>query len=853
MFDLKKVSALLLITIAVNSAAPQDERNQKILKCPSTSSCNCIDYTELEIQCPRFEPKIFVRLHQQNKYVHFECENITNNEYELVPEMKIDEARFLQITRCPLPHGKSVSSYLKNIQIERIRSLQFVSSGVNFNIPVEKQHFRGLGDIEMFDLRGMENEIKELPSGIFDEMKKLTWVRIRVPNIHLPADLFESLESLEFLELGHNKLQSLEPGFLRNQKKLQKLNLWGNSLRNLNKDSFIGLDLVDELDLSANGIESVEHDLLFHLTNLTEINLSTNNFATLPEGLFANNRKLKTFKLLENRVTMDTLPSELLANLTSLEIVLIKCELAKLPEDIFEGSHMIKTIRLENNKLDDLPDGLFRDQKSLEKLDLSGNLISQLGDEFFHETSELQELKLSKNRMTSISSDLFRFLTKLKSLYLDNNLISNIDSKAFLGISSIEFITLQNNQLTLESEIYIGEMKIRTPLGSPFQQLEQLVTLNLANNSITSLFQDFTLTNLKSLNLSHNKISVVQTDEFQSLSRDGLVIDLSNNQIEEFMFSPSSEDARMPSISVVLNSNPVTCDCKLWQFVKHLQNKNLNETETNIKFTINELKCAQPASMSGKMVSEVDPMNLICPLDNEGTSNKLCPDGCTCDIRPEDKHLAMECDETVQFNQLPLASRVKQVESELRIQNKNLTSLPQNPSGGYKEITKLIANDNELTDIFVENLPPNIRILEIQNNKLQTINITALNFLSNSTTIEHMKLSGNPWSCGCENHMFLSFVQRNYKKIDDFSDVQCTNGKKFNDLKKSDICSDDNLFIIIMSIVTALLGLLLGGLAALYYKYQKQIKMWLYSHNMCLWFVTEEELDKVCLTHKSTT
>lgn len=850
MFDFKKVSAILLITIAVNSAAPQDERNQKILKCPTTSSCNCMDYAELEIQCPRYEPKIFVRLHQQNKYIHFECENITNNEYELLPEMKIDEARFLQITRCPLPHGKSVSTYLKNIQIERIRSLQFVSSGVNFHIPVERQHFRGLGDIEMFDLRGMENEIKELPTGIFDEMKKLTWVRIRVPNIHLPADLFQSLESLEFLELGHNKLQSLEPGFLRNQRKLQKLNLWGNSLRNLNKDSFIGLDLVDELDLSANGIESIEHDLLFHLTNLTEINLSTNNFATLPEGLFANNRKLKTFKLLENRVTMDTLPNDLLANQTGLETVLIKCELATLPEDIFEGSTMIKIIRLDYNKLDDLPDGLLRDQSSLEKLDLSGNLISHLGDEFFHETSELQELKLSKNRMTSISTDLFRFLTKLKSLYLDNNLISKIESNAFYGISSIESISLQNNQLTLENDIYFGDMKIKSVSGSPFQRLEQLITLNLANNSITSLFEDFTLTNLKSLNLSHNKISVVQSDEFQSLSRDGLVIDLSFNRIEEFLFSPSAE-SKMPSISVVLNSNPVTCDCKLWQFVKHLKSKSSNETETSMKFNVDELICAEPALMAGKLVSEVDPMNLTCPLDSEGTLNKLCPDGCTCDIRLEDKHLVMDCDDIIQLNQLPVASNVKLIESELNVQNKNLTALPKNPSEGYREITKLYASDNELTEIFVENLPPNLRILELQNNKLQTLNESVINFLSNSTTIEHMKLSGNPWHCGCENLMFLTFVQKNYKKIDDYDQILCTNKKKFSTLKASDLCNDDNVFIVIMSVVTALMGLLLGGLAALYYKYQKQIKMWLYSHNMCLWFVTEEELDKVCLTHKS--
>lgn len=399
MFSTLLILVLILTTV---SSRPQEERNQKVLKCPSTTSCTCNDFGEIEIQCPQFEPHVFVRI-QPNNYVHFECENITNNEQDLVPEIKLDEARFLQITKCPLPHGKSVASYLKNIHIDRVRSFQFVSSGVNQHIPIESQHFQGLGDIERFDLRGMENEIRELPADVFKGMNKLTWVRIRVANIHLPVDLFAPLENLEFLELGHNKLQTLESGFLRNQRKLQQLNLWGNALRNLNKDSFLGLELVKELDLSANGMESLEPDLLFHLTNLTDINLSANNFASIPDGLFSNNRKLKNFRMLENRVSIETLPNDFLSNQTDLVNVLIKCDLKRLPEDIFEGSENIEYIKLDQNSIDDLPRLLLADQSKLTKLDLSENQISSLPDDLFAGTLMLKELKLSRNRLTTIS------------------------------------------------------------------------------------------------------------------------------------------------------------------------------------------------------------------------------------------------------------------------------------------------------------------------------------------------------------------------------------------------------------------------------------------------------------------
>lgn len=389
-----KMFLKLLILVLISSTIDS-------LKCPTTTSCTCNDFGEIEIQCPQFEPHVFVRI-QPNNYVHFECENITNNEQDLVPEIQLDEARFLQITKCPLPHGKSVASYLKKINITRVRSFQFVSSGVNQHIPIESQHFQDLGDIERFDLRGMENEIKELPSDVFKGMKKLTWVRIRVANIHLPVDLFAPLENLEFLELGHNKLQSLEAGFLRNQRKLQQLNLWGNALRNLNKDSFFGLESVKELDLSANGMESLEPDLLFYLTNLTDINLSANNFASIPDGLFSNNHKLKSFRLLENRVSIETLPNDFLSNQTDLVNVLIKCDLKKIPEDIFRGSRNIEYIKLDQNSIDDLPRFLLADQSKLTKLDLSDNLISSLPDDLFVGASMIKELKLSRNHLSTI-------------------------------------------------------------------------------------------------------------------------------------------------------------------------------------------------------------------------------------------------------------------------------------------------------------------------------------------------------------------------------------------------------------------------------------------------------------------
>lgn len=392
--------ALLILVTFVNSY-PQDGRNIKLLKCPQSTDCSCSEVPDMEIQCPMYEPRVIVRV-QTNHYVHIECDNIVDGDLDKVPQIDVSEISMLQIIRCPLPHGKSLSSYLDKVRMSRVRTLQFMSNGVNTGRTFETRHLQSFGNVERLDIRGNESEFKELPSDLFLNMTKLSWIRIRVAHISLPADIFAPLENLEFLELGFNKLQALAPGFLRNQRKLKQLNLWGNSLTNLDKDAFIGLDSVGELDLSANGMESLEPDLLVHLTNLTDINLSANRFSMLPEELFANNRKLRSFKLLENRVRMETLPNELFANLTHLNSVIIKCDIISLPEDIFYGSKNINLINLERNAIQTLPENIFHDQEKLEKLDLGKNLITELPEAIFAGAISLKELILSNNRLKTI-------------------------------------------------------------------------------------------------------------------------------------------------------------------------------------------------------------------------------------------------------------------------------------------------------------------------------------------------------------------------------------------------------------------------------------------------------------------
>lgn len=121
-----------------------------------------------------------------------------------------------------------------------------------------------------------------------------------------------------------------------------------------------------------------------------------------------------------------------------------------------------------------------------------------------------------------------------------------------------------------------------------------------------------------------------------------------------------------------------------------------------------------------------------------------------------------------------------------------------------------------------------------------------LEFLKNSS-ITRLTLHDNPWQCDCEAKELLNFIiqRTEHVTIPNLSQVICY-GKNMSllDIKPLDLCLFDTTVIISCSLTISLLGLIIGTFGLFYYKYQRQIKVWLFARQWCLWFVTEEELDK---------
>ena len=83
-----------------------------------------------------------------------------------------------------------------------------------------------------------------------------------------------------------------------------------------------------------------------------------------------------------------------------------------------------------------------------------------------------------------------------------------------------------------------------------------------------------------------------------------------------------------------------------------------------------------------------------------------------------------------------------------------------------------------------------------------------------------------------------------FLQIPNHEDLKCTDGQLLTELTVSGLCAHTSSVVWASLVIALLLGALIGGAFAVYYRYTHEIKAWLFAHNLCLWFVTEEELDK---------
>lgn len=296
------------------------------------------------------------------------------------------------------------------------------------------------------------------------------------------------------------------------------------------------------------------------------------------------------------------------------------------------------------------------------------------------------------------------------------------------------------------------------------------------------------------------------------------------------MFSSTNETRTSPTPStpyIYLNNNPLKCDLSLAYFLLGTDQREFVEA-----FRENCIEESQPKQKY---------YNGSCPADCKSTEIKF------------ESHLQIfiSCEGKGLTNvpNIELANvtsiDVTSISVTLNISNKSLTELPN--LRGHSLVTVIQASHNKISNIEVKNFPSNLRALDVSHNNIQMISADVVQHLQSHKSLEIFFFKGNPLSCDCSSNAkaLIEFVKVN-ESIMDLQGAKCN----FSTTLQFDLSNDllenhckNERSIQILAVLT-ILAILTGISSVLFYRYRQFIKVWLYVHNVCLWWVDEEHLDR---------
>ncbi|XP_050544961.1 leucine-rich repeat-containing G-protein coupled receptor 5 [Daktulosphaira vitifoliae] len=191
--------------------------------------------------------------------------------------------------------------------------------------------------------------------------------------------------------------------------------------------------------------------------------------------------------------------------------------LVSVPEDV-----PIKIVKLDlaSNNITEINEKVFGQLTLLEDLVIADNPIKTIHPKAFLNNVRLKRLSLQKCQLVRAPCDTFQHFKQLTSLQLDQNQFTEIDGRCFDQLSQLKNLWLENNKLT----------KV------PKQTLSLVPTLeaiNLGSNSIVDISNDSfsSLPNLIILLLKRNQIGSIDESAFESLTS-LRILELDDNQLD---------------------------------------------------------------------------------------------------------------------------------------------------------------------------------------------------------------------------------------------------------------------------------------------------------------------------------
>uniref|UniRef100_A0A3Q3W8N7 Toll-like receptor 3 n=1 Tax=Mola mola TaxID=94237 RepID=A0A3Q3W8N7_MOLML len=395
----------------------------------------------------------------------------------------------------------------------------------------------------------------------------LTQLTLASNKLRLQGEPFSALQSLKFLDVSKNKLQSAKLGSQPQLPNLVNLNLGLNDITTLKKDDFSFLNhssFLEVLNLSSVSLKTLEHGCFKLISNLRTLIMDGSNIGTSVivnlcselSGTAINALSIRNTKLVS--LTNTTFLGLKETNLTILD--LSHNGMGTIGKGSFQWLPKLETLNLMDNNIKHLTKDTFQGLKSLKKLKLTKAVVKShtsstpiIDDFSFQPLSALESLMLNRTAAREITEHTFTGLTSLKELdmsWSSYTSLRNITNKTFASLagSPLRTLNLTGTDITQINPgsfsslgnltiLYLDSNFIRQTLsGREFEGLGQIqeiyMSLNFQKINLSSTSFGH-LPNLRVLTLGKSLIATalnLDQSPFSPLSN-LTILDLSNNNI----------------------------------------------------------------------------------------------------------------------------------------------------------------------------------------------------------------------------------------------------------------------------------------------------------------------------------
>ncbi|XP_039748170.1 chaoptin isoform X2 [Pararge aegeria] len=456
-----------------------------------------------------------------------------------------------------------------------------------------------------------------------------------------PWEALNTMTSLQYLYLQHNKLTSLSRSAFGNLPTTFKLDLSYNQLTELGQKTFNGMQQLLDLSLRGNKLEHLQNEVFKGLVALRKLDLSYNSLDKIDNktnGLLDDCLSLEMVNLSHNRfgfLSRKMFPANPWIPYRLMEVDLSYNEIPVVTFDITFGTKHLKKLNLSNNYINDIRNNVLGNLTSLEVLDVSNNqlkdLVSRTSDTKFNLPENITEIYLQNNTLEKLPTENLGKSNHLKVLDLRNNLLTSFYPELVKKIRDNNLMVyFENNKLKCDC--------FTRPLKHYLQKLPDSFLKNDDKYKSLACFEPPSLEDANFLELDEERLlcaSNIELDdkireygntEFDFTSEPDVLfrdIQYSQTSIYAFWYVPSTKDVADFYIYVRDSSNKLFFSQDVAYNLRSLSINVDKDFATNLQKGGKIEICIQAKSSSNFARKFFDSQCQIVPSNYDSWSDKL--------------------------------------------------------------------------------------------------------------------------------------------------------------------------------------------------------------------------------------